>query len=548
MNTTPVSDFEPQMPKTKRSRRRMGLIVSAGGILILIAIAMVTINSRTVALARQQNAMRYADGVAAANYPVPAIPVTMAAQSPLENAIASRPGTPNRVATFPAQNTFEPSPNTPKPGGPYTYVPNAYGQNSYSQNAYPQTVQSTQNFYQPQSPAEVTAIAEINQLRMQLRSASGEQKQALRASLNEAVGKQFDVRHAAQGKQVEKLEAELAEAKELHKKRGERKAEIVERRIAELLESADDLAWNRELSNRPTNATSVPPYLPNPPYNANNNLLYPTPYYAPPSSVPSYSIENPNPGPKPGPNSQPLSSTPPQFIPMNGNGLSANTLLPNSQGSAPFDAPPKNVPKVAKVEVDNEFIPDVPKQEPTLKSFEVSGQSNKLGSSALATDSFSEAIIYAGYELETAQQRALSVREQFSAGLASSDQLLEAKNNAAKTLAIWNRLKSRLKQIRQVALEEIGIRKDEIDVYEKLLSGGDNAIEPKLLESTRELARVNSGLRSLEESMTWAEEFESESIAPLKVQLDKLNSKPADPKSTSEAATGTESKAPLNQE
>ena len=544
---TSFAELETVKPVVKRRSRRMAYIAVVGLCLICGAITVAVLNKRAVVQAERQAVLFSGNQAASQRY-------------------ADRPGPQITYAQSPyTPNTYTPNTYTPGTYTPYTSTPNAIAPgtyqtapNSYTQNSALQSgptgltygySSNTPGVNQPMDPAELTITAEINRLRVQMRSASGEQKQKFRAELDESVSKLFDLRHAAQAKQVEKLEAELAEAKELHKKRGDRKKEIVERRIAELLEAADDLAWNRELSSGTNTAPSLQPsYLPSTTYNANSNLNYPYPYYAPPSSVPSYSIENPNPGPKPNPNSQPLSSTPPQLIPMNGNGLGANTLLPSSQSAAPFNAPPTNVPKVTKVEVDNEFIADVPKQEPTLKSSEVSGQSNELGSSALATDNFAQAIIYAGYELETAQQRALHVREQFSAGLASSDQLLEAKNNAAKTLAIWNRLKSRLKQIRQVALEEIGIRKDEIDVYEKLLSGGDNAIEPKLLESTRELARVNSGLRSLEESMTWAEEFESESLAPLKVQLDKLNSKPADPNATSEAATGTESKAPLNKD
>ena len=544
---TSFAELETAKPVVKRRSRRMAYVAIVGLCLICGAITVAVLNKRAVVQAERQAVLFSGNQAASQRYAdrqVHKSPTrraltrqTLIRRTPIRLAL-TRPTLPHRTLSRRVLTKLRRTvthKNSAQQSGPtgltYGYSSNPPGVN------------------QPMDPAELTITAEINRLRVQMRSASGEQKQKFRAELDESVSKLFDLRHAAQAKQVEKLEAELAEAKDLHKKRGDRKKEIVERRIAELLEAADDLAWNRELSGGTNTAQSLQPsYLPSTTYNANSNLNYPYPYYAPPSSVPSYSIENPNPGPKPNPNSQPLSSTPPQLIPMNGNGLGANALLPSSQSTAPFNAPPTNVPKVTKVEVDNEFIADVPKQEPTLKSSEVSGQSNELGSSALATDNFAQAIIYAGYELETAQQRALHVREQFSAGLASSDQLLEAKSNAAKTLAIWNRLKSRLKQIRQVALEEIGIRKDEIDVYEKLLSGGDNAIEPKLLESTRELARVNSGLRSLEESMTWAEEFESESLAPLKVQLDKLNSKPADPNATSEAATGTESKAPLNQD
>ena len=228
--------------------------------------------------------------------------------------------------------------------------PNSQQGNTYSSNVpvvqqnnlqYQQS-QLMGNYSNPTPPvdrAEAAATQSINELSNQLSNATGEQKKALRKSLTEAVGKLFDLRHAAQAKQVEKLESELAEAKELLKKRSERKDEIVDRRIAELLQSADDLAWNRGIANPPVPATNyaLPPngypqaLLPNGTYNTVPSGSYPysvvpNPY----NTAPTYS-----PGTPPGTlysNPVPPSSTRPQLIPM---------LSPDSGQSSLLETAPR---------------------------------------------------------------------------------------------------------------------------------------------------------------------------------------------------------------
>ncbi len=217
-----------------------------------------------------------------------------------------------------------------------TYTQGTQTQNPFAtrpkyQNRQPSAVYYTQpaqpQHAHPQDPAEQTAAKEINQLRNELQSATSDEKKELRKSLTEAVAKLFDLRHAAQSKQVEKLESELAEAKELHKKRGERKDEIVERRIAELLQSADDLAWNREIASPPAPTT----------YNFAQDLRANQSYSAPPTgtyqvyppsnAAPSWVPQNPLSLPPP------QSSTPPQFIPLNTQDPEPTTLLKAARNS-----------------------------------------------------------------------------------------------------------------------------------------------------------------------------------------------------------------------
>ena len=97
------------------------------------------------------------------------------------------------------------------------------------------------------SPEERTATLELNKLLDELRKSSVLTTEN-RSRLAEAVGKLFDLRHADQAKQIEKLEKALEESKALHNRRAERKSDIVDRRIAELLNTPDELAWDNRTS------------------------------------------------------------------------------------------------------------------------------------------------------------------------------------------------------------------------------------------------------------------------------------------------------------
>ena len=313
-----------------------------------------------------------------------------------------------------------------------TFATQRLAQTNKSYSQQPNTYSSTlpvvqQNNLQYQSPqyytipnlpvnkAEAAATQEISELSKQLRTATGDQKKALRKSLTDAVGKLFDLRHAAQAKQVEKLESELAEAKELLKKRSERKDEIVDRRIAELLQSADDLAWNREIANPATNYA-----LPNASTLNGTNSIYTVP---PSGSYPGYQVAPPSPygtapnySPTPGAlysNPVPLSSTRPQLLPMVTPGSGQPSLLqtapssidPNSIYSAP-SAPAASSPTVSPSSASSQLLPLLnTSPEDVVRQFVTSLQNNDtLSATKLLTGHSQEEMAAAKFQLQPIQK------------------------------------------------------------------------------------------------------------------------------------------------
>ncbi len=466
--TTSFTNLEPTKPKIKKRSRRMRYIVLVGSSLILVAGA-VAINNRTQAQAQRKAALASANHAVAQRY-VPAGPAITYAQN--------------------------------------SYVQNALPQNTFPQNTFPQSPQSLLSLQnaptgwmtsgtpalpppsQPTDPAEATMTAEINRLKSQIRSASGEQKQSLQAALNETVSKLFDVRHATQAKQVEKLEAELAEAKELHKKRGERKSEIVERRIAELLEAADDLAWNRDLrsgapiSSAPAQSfqlnsgsySSVP--------NANSNTYYGSPV-APLSAysnrLPPYDQLSTS---DPAAVRQPAASRPT---------TATNSLAENPQPS----------------------FPGLPRS-PTNKLGDVSSVADKP-SIAEVVFGGARSVIEAGYELEAALERAIRTDTLTRRGIIGSDQAFEADRAAAKGQAIWTNLKLQLQSAEQLAQKQLVLLNQTV--------GGVNVSDQVRKETLMQISRLESEVESLRNSNTWAVKFESESLAPLQAEFRKLKQK-----------------------
>lgn len=338
------------------------------------------------------------------------------------------------------------------------------------------------------NPAERAAAEEIQQLVIKLRQASGEKKSELRKSLNEAVSKQFELRHSAQAKQVEKLEAELAEAKELHKKRGERKAEIIERRLAELLESADDLAWNRELVAQPRAASNYS--LPN-----GNSQLY---FH---ESVPSSGPNQPYPYGPPArfyPNSTPLnplpqSSTPPQFIPLNAPDAGQPSLL-------------KATPESVK--------PPVGALSPLPTSFGEAASNSDLTttSKSMSTPTLnSKAVIESAYTYDEALDAVIETQKLAAKGVLSLHELSSAKRKAAKAKAIWNGVGREIAMWQQILESEIIGKAD--------LIKGDSTQE-KRAELALELSKLEFERQSLAETQAWIEGFIKESIDPLEKQLE----------------------------
>lgn len=351
MSTSPITSTEkPIVPK--RRLRRIGLIAT---------VALIVLATGWIGLVVMDRKMR-SDQVAQNMERMRAVVLSDDATPMYAN---------QRIAqTYTPSSQLIPQPSSAPTAvlNPQLSTAQATGQNnSYRQ---PNSVYYYSDPVQPPDPAESAAANEITQLRNQLRTATGDQKKELSKSLNEAVGKLFDLRHAAQAKQVEKLETELAEAKELLKKRGDRKEEIVQRRIAELLQAADDLAWNREIGGQPSATRGYPGNQTFPPasmqpaqpsyqgnYPGNYSGSYQVVPYTNPLVPPQTQYQN----------SFPASSTPPQFIPLNTQGpgrtslLQSTPSLSNTNSTYPSTSPlasgMSSLPPVGPNKV-TAFVPD----------------------------------------------------------------------------------------------------------------------------------------------------------------------------------------------
>jgi hypothetical protein len=359
-------------------------------------------------------------------------------------------------------------------------------------------------------PAETSLTNEIHQLRNQLRSASGEQKKALHKSFTEAVGKLFDLRHAAQAKQVARLESELAEAKELHKKRGERKDEIVERRIAELLQSADDLAWNREIAGTPNAASTyaVPNGYSQP--NWQNWRNFPI---APPSgSYPVTPSGTPYGTPYGTPNQpfylEPQSSTPPQFIPLNSPDLGQTSLLqttPNLASETPQPLP----------SIESSHSTSSANTNAEVASRDTFKTETIASNSATAFSISSKAAIEAAYAYEEALEAAIETKRLAAKGVFSARELSSAKRNAAKGKAIWTGMCRDLER-------RMEILKRDLDGKQVLIR---SSTRERRTELGIEIAKLQSELHALIEEQDWADKFKKQSIDSLEKQLEQIEEK-----------------------
>jgi hypothetical protein len=91
---------------------------------------------------------------------------------------------------------------------------------------------------------EEKVVSEIEDVGNQYRSNKDKDERAkLKTRLTELVGQQFAIRQEFRGKQIERLEKELARVRESVQKRNENREQIIKRRIAQLLNEEDDMEF-----------------------------------------------------------------------------------------------------------------------------------------------------------------------------------------------------------------------------------------------------------------------------------------------------------------
>jgi S-formylglutathione hydrolase FrmB len=110
--------------------------------------------------------------------------------------------------------------------GDYQIAGSVYYGSSYGQNA------------------EEMQLAQLTHtLVKQLAKADGQEKEKIKASLTEALDKQFDLRQKRNEAEVAALESHVKKLKEIVQKRQENRRDIVSKRLAQLVGEAEGLGW-----------------------------------------------------------------------------------------------------------------------------------------------------------------------------------------------------------------------------------------------------------------------------------------------------------------
>lgn len=104
------------------------------------------------------------------------------------------------------------------------------------------------------------------QLLQELRKVESEDERApITRKLASVVEEQFDIRQQVRERELEALETRIQRLRDLHEKRADAKAEIVERRVEQLVRDAEGLGWSSGGSD-PGDAWTIPFHAPHPPH------------------------------------------------------------------------------------------------------------------------------------------------------------------------------------------------------------------------------------------------------------------------------------------
>jgi hypothetical protein len=91
---------------------------------------------------------------------------------------------------------------------------------------------------------EAELVSQTNALIRQLEAAdSGSQREDVKAKLSEFLGKQFDTRQKRYEREIKALEAQIKKLKELVQKRQENRAEIIARRLDQIVRESQGLGF-----------------------------------------------------------------------------------------------------------------------------------------------------------------------------------------------------------------------------------------------------------------------------------------------------------------
>lgn len=90
---------------------------------------------------------------------------------------------------------------------------------------------------------EIELDHKSKELVKQLGKAEGENKEKIKTTLTEVLGKQFDARQKRHQDEIEALEKQLKKLKDVVQKRQENRREIISKRLEQLGREAEGLGW-----------------------------------------------------------------------------------------------------------------------------------------------------------------------------------------------------------------------------------------------------------------------------------------------------------------
>jgi hypothetical protein len=92
-------------------------------------------------------------------------------------------------------------------------------------------------------PEEINLTRQSEELVRAYAKAQAEDKDKIKAKLNDVLAKQFDVRQKRHESEITALESQIRKLRELVQKRQENRREIITRRFGQLVHDAEGLGW-----------------------------------------------------------------------------------------------------------------------------------------------------------------------------------------------------------------------------------------------------------------------------------------------------------------
>ena len=388
--------------------------------------------------------------------------------------------------------------------------------------------------YSTGSNQEQPVTPEIRRLLQELRAQNPDSRDEQKlADLRKELEKEFQAKHDSQVKRLEKLLADVEQAQKILDQRDKQRAEIIDRRVAELLGQSDPLGWDYSLEgNRPNGNFSNPTRMQGDsnPYPSTRPSL-PTPNLPTPSLPPSTFGTYPTP---------------------------ANNLYetnPNYAVNPSSPTPPK--PPVART------IPAPAKRaQPGAGPDEPTSASN-WNSGTPTTEPY-DGLVAIGYRWKGLKEQFELAEEKHRLGLLGQSEYVKIKNDLAASEAQWQQQLSELERtvrIKELALEDARLEEEIAEsniAYEKersfrmSRSSNQNPVDPSNIDSLvgkrqqakNAVLRAQLELEAVKDQITWAKEFQQQLETKAEAPTEKEDPQASESQTTQEPAASTSGPIP----